>query len=180
MKIVAVVGNPKPRSRTLGVATTVAQTLADGLGGGPTAPTISVIELADHAAEMFSWESAPLGTLTDQVAGSDLVVFASPTYKGAYTGLLKAFLDRYPSDGLHGVVAVPVMTGAAAVHALAVEVHLRPLLVDLGATVPTRGLYVLESQLGDLEPVVQAWSVQADPLIRRALGVGDAAPGNDP
>ena len=173
MKIVAVVGNPKPESRTLGVARAVTDLLA---GGIPGETEIAKIDLADHAESMFNWDSTALAALTAQVATSDVVVFASPTYKGAYTGLLKSFLDRYSNDGLRGVVAVAVMTGAAPVHALAVEVHLRPLLVELGATVPARGLYVLESQLDDLDPTLRAWSSTAIPLIRRALGLADEGP----
>lgn len=168
MDITVVVGNPKPQSRTLGVGTAVARELAHQI---PGAPEPSVIDLAEQADAMFDWGSGPLGELTDRVAHSDLVVVASPTYKATYTGLLKAFLDRYPTDGLQGVVAVAVMTGGAPVHALSVEVHLRPLLVELGASVPTRGLYVLESQLGELEAVVRSWATTAAPQIRRALGV---------
>ena len=68
--------------------------------------------------------------------------------------MLKAFLDRYGSNGLAGVVAVPVMTGGWPGHLLAVEVHLRPVLVELGATVPSRGLYVTEPELADLDAAV--------------------------
>ena len=102
------------------------------------------------------------------------MVVASPTYKASYTGLLKAFFDRYGNDGLAGTVAVAVMTGAAPVHALSVEVHLRPLLVELGASVPARGLYVTEGQMEDLDPVVAAWAGSARPLLTRALAPGAA------
>ena len=61
------------------------------------------------------------------------------------------------------------MVGAAPEHALAVEVHLRPVLVELGASMPTRGLYVLESQLGDLDAVLDAWLATARPQLARAL-----------
>ena len=97
------------------------------------------------------------------MAKSDVVVVASPTYKATYTGLLKAFLDRYPNDGLARTVCIPVMTGAAPVHALAPEVHLRPLLVELGASTPTRGLFVTEQQFDDLDGVVEAWAATARP-----------------
>ena len=83
--------------------------------------------------------------------------------------MLKAFLDRYGSNGLAGTVAVPVMTGGSAGHSLAVEVHLRPVLVELGATVPARGLYVTEPELADLDAVVARWAATAVPLIRGAL-----------
>jgi FMN reductase len=167
VKLAVVVGNPKPQSRTLGVAVAVADVLAAALSP-PTER--AVIDLAERAAEMFDGASVALRALTDAVATSDLVVVASPTYKGAYTGLLKAFFDRYPHDGLAGRVAVAVMTGASPVHALAVETHLRPLLVDLGATVPARGLYVTEPQLADLGPVIASWAVGATELVRHALG----------
>jgi FMN reductase len=61
------------------------------------------------------------------------------------------------------------MVAAAPVHALAVEVHLRPLLVELGATVATRGLCVLESQPDDLDAVVRPWAATAAPALRALL-----------
>ena len=82
----------------------------------------------------------------DGIRSCALVVVASPTYKASYTGLLKSFLDWFSTTSLQGVTVVPVMTGAGAHHALAVEVHLRPVLVELGATLPTRGLYVTEAR----------------------------------
>ena len=68
------------------------------------------------------------------------------------------------------MVAVPLMTGGAPIHALAVEVHLRPLLVELGATVPARGLYVTEPEFTDPSPAIGRWAEAAVPLLRRALG----------
>jgi FMN reductase len=37
-------------------------------------------------------------------------------------------------------------------------VHLRPLLVELGATVPTPGLAVVESELGRIEEILAEWA----------------------
>jgi FMN reductase len=161
MRIAVVTGNPKPASRTHGVALAVAAAL-----GSPSL----VVDLAEHAARLFDWADAELSALTASVAAADVVVVASPTYKAAYTGMLKAFLDRYGSNGLAGVVAVPVMTGGWAGHSLAVEVHLRPVLVELGASVPSRGLYVTEPELATLEATVAKWAGTAVPLIRTAAG----------
>ena len=66
------------------------------------------------------------------------------------------------------------MTGGWAGHALAVEVHLRPVLVELGATVPARGLYVTEPELPELDAAVARWAATAIPLIRGALAVHEA------
>ena len=63
-------------------------------------------------------------------------------------------------------------TGGWPGHLLAVEVHLRPVLVELGATVPARGLYVTEPELASLNAPLTKWAQSAVPLIRRALGLG--------
>jgi len=165
-RIAVVVGNPKPASRTLNVATTVADVLAAELG---TDPEHLVVDLAEHAGDLFDWGAPRLTELTEQVASAGLVIAASPTYKATYTGMLKAFFDRYGNNGLAGSVAVPLMTGAAPIHQLAVEVHLRPLLVELGAAVPSRGLYITEPEFADLTAPLSRWAEAAVPLLRQTL-----------
>ena len=164
--IAVVTGNPKPKSRTHSVALAVADAIAAEL---ETQSTRLEIDLTDHAAALFDWSDPALTALTEQVANADVAIFASPTYKASYTGMLKAFLDRYGSNGLAGVTAVPVMTGGWPGHLLAVEVHLRPVLVELGATVPARGLYVTEPEFAELDAVVAKWFDTAAPLITRSL-----------
>jgi FMN reductase len=166
VQIAVVTGNPKPASRTHGVALAVAGALAAALPGATTGP---VVDLAAHAPRLFDSSAAELSRLTAAVAAADVAIFASPAYKASCTGMLKAFLDRYGGNGLAGVLAVPVMTGGWAGHSLAVEVHLRPVLVELGATVPTRGLYVTEPELTGLDTAVAGWAATAGPLIRGVL-----------
>lgn len=167
-----VVGNPKAASRTLTVARAVARAAAvaagiDGFEAGDA--DVVEVDLAELAPHLFDWSAADVRSAVDEISGCDLVVVASPTYKAAYTGLLKAFLDWYGTTGLSGVTTIPVMVGAGAAHALAVEVHLRPVLVEIGASVPTRGLYVTEDRLDDLPAVIDEWLVEAAPVLRRAL-----------
>jgi FMN reductase len=96
-------------------------------------------------------------------------VVASPTFKATYTGLLKLFLDQIPTNGLSGVVAIPLMLGAGPGHALAPEVHLKPVLVELGATCPTRALYLLETEYNQ-PGALDVWLGAALPQIVAALG----------
>lgn len=154
-RVAVVVGNPKPVSRTYEAALT----LADRLGGADL-----VVDLADHAGELFDWSSKTVTELVEQVSGSLVVIVASPTYKATYTGLLKAFLDRFPHQGLGGVTAVPLMLGASDAHALAPEHGLRQVLVELGASVPTRGLYVLDREHEQPEPY-DRWLAAAAPYL---------------
>ena len=138
-----VVGNPKPRSRTLEVASA----RGHGCRTMPPAsrrPERITVDLADLGPQLFDWGSPEVRGAVDTVRNCTLAVVASPTYKASYTGLLKSFLDWFSTTDLLGVTVIPVMVGAGRDHALAVEVHLRPVLVELGATLPTRGLYVTE------------------------------------
>jgi FMN reductase len=162
-----VVGNPKAQSRTLALAEAVAAAAADaaGLDGADRL----TVDLAVLGPQLFDWSSAAVREAVDGIRSCALVVVASPTYKASYTGLLKSFLDWFSTTDLLGVTVVPVMTGAGAHHALAVEVHLRPVLVELGATLPTRGLYVTEGELSQTDDILEAWLRAAGPQLRLAV-----------
>jgi FMN reductase len=133
-----VVGNPKPASRTLDAATRVAEALAGR-------PADVVIDLVDLGPGLLGWGDEAVGRAVADVQAASAVVVASPTYKASYTGLLKLFLDQFAAGSLAGVVAFPLMLGGAWQHALAPEVFLKPVLVELGASCPVRGLYLLDT-----------------------------------
>lgn len=167
-----VVGNPKPHSRTRKVAELLAAKILPA-----EQADVEVIDLADHTQEIFAWPSDTMSALNERVAGSDLAIFASPTYKATYTGLLKAFLDRYPANGLSGVTAIPVHTGADFTHAMGPTFTLSPLLAELGAIVPGRGFYIALSELDRLDEVVGAAAAQYLENFRRVGGLATAAVG---
>lgn len=96
---------------------------------------------------------------------ADILVVGSPVYKASYTGVLKAFCDHISAGQLSGKLAVPMMMGGSLQHFLALEVHLRPLLVELGATCPTPGLYVVETELERLDAQLATYAAS----IRSAL-----------
>jgi len=166
-RVTALVGNPQPASRTRAVAEGLAARLA-GLLGAERGETI---DLADAAPRLFSFPDPGVDELLAQAAASDVLVVASPTYKAAYTGLLKAFLDRYGAGGLSGVAAVPVLTIGSPAHALAVEHTLRPLLVELGASVPTRGLAFPTERFEERDDIIREWlAAEAGPLAAAQRG----------
>ena len=159
-RVAVVVGNPKPGSRTLAAATYLATELAGH------APDL-VVDLADLGPRLLDWHDERVAGLVAAVGSADLVVVASPTYKGTYTGLLKLFLDRFATDGLAGV-AVPLMLGAGPGHAVAPELTLRPVLAEIGATVPAGGLYVLDAAHDDPDAYA-AWLAAARPRVTALL-----------
>jgi FMN reductase len=161
-RVAVVVGNPKPKSRTYQAALLVSEQLTGAV------PSL-VIDLVDLGAALLDWQDQGVADLVERVRATDVVVFASPTYKATYTGLLKLFLDRFPGDALRGVVAVPLMLGGGPGHALAPELTLRPVLAEIGATVPVRGLYVLDASHDDLD-AYQAWLTDARPQVAAFRG----------
>ena len=160
LRTAVVVGNPKPGSRTLAAAVHVARELDGGEPG-------LVVDLATLGPALLDWQDPGVAELVAGVGAADLVVVASPTYKGTYTGLLKLFLDRFATDGLRGV-AVPLMLGAGPAHALAPELSLRPVLTEIGASVPTRALYLLDSSYDDPAAYLP-WLEVARPQVARHL-----------
>jgi FMN reductase len=121
---------------------------------------------------LLDWSSEEVAGVVAEVASSTLVIFASPTYKGSFTGLLKLFLDRVGTGALAGLTAaVPLMLGGDLRHALAPEVFLKPVLVELGASCPTAGLFLVEADYLGSE-ALDRWVERARPLVLPANSPG--------
>ena len=157
MSVVVLVGNPRPRSRTHEAAHLVAEKLTG------RQPDVS-IDLADLGPALFDADDQRVAEAIAAVENASLLIAASPTYKASYTGLLKLFLDRLGSGSLAGTTAVPLLLGAHWRHSLASELLLKPVLVELGATVPTRGLFLLDSDYTASEEL-EKWLTSARPQV---------------
>ena len=160
MSTVVVVGNPKPHSRTRSAAELVAERLTD-------APADRVIDVVDLGAGLLGWGDPAVAEAVAAVQAADVLIAASPTYKATYTGLLKLFLDQIGTGDLAGVVAVPLMLGGGPTHYLAPELLLKPVLVELGATAPTRGLYLMD-KVWDDPAQLDPWLTTAKPQVAAA------------
>jgi FMN reductase len=156
LQIVTVVGNPRPESRTHALAWTLAGELA---GVAPEAE-VSHVDLAVLGPRVLDPADNAAAAAVKQVLGADVLVVASPTYKATYSGLLKAFLDRLGTGSLAGTRAIPVLLGGAPNHQLAVDVHFTPLLLELGASVPARGLFVLEADVAAFGSFAASWAAE--------------------
>ncbi|PPR09263.1 MAG: FMN reductase (NADPH) [Alphaproteobacteria bacterium MarineAlpha11_Bin1] len=162
MKTGVVVGNPKPKSRTFEAANLVAEKLT---GAAPD----YVLDIADLGAGLLEWGNPDVGAAVETVQALEVVIFASPTYKATYTGLMKLFLDQIPQDGLAGVTALPVMLGAGPAHLLAPDLLFKPVLVELGAICPTAGLYLIDTSFAE-DPRLDAWIARTRPALPAGLG----------
>jgi FMN reductase len=159
--VVVLVGNPRPGSRTRALADTVTDALLERLAArGHTLSGRVAVELGEVVSVSFGATAPVPGTADDPfetVRGARLLMVATPTYKGVYTGLLKVFLDRYRPGDLAGVVAVGVAVAASEDHRRSVGDALQSLLVALGTRVPAGPVALLELEVSEAERLVGEW-----------------------
>jgi FMN reductase len=156
---VVVVGNPRLGSRTRQAAELVVERLTGE-------PPHRVIELAELGPALLSWDDPAVAEAKQTVLDADLLVVASPVFKASFTGLLKLFLDHFDAGALAGKPTVPLMLGGSAAHTLAAEVHLKPVLSEIGASCPTPALFLLDVGW-ETSPVLEGWL----PAARAVLGL---------
>jgi FMN reductase len=112
------------------------------------------IELARLPADALLGRasSAAVDAAVAAVTAADLVVAATPVYRATYSGLLKVFFDLLPQDALVRAVAVPIATGASALHAHAVTEGLIPLFSSVGALGLGSGVYATDDRFREGQP----------------------------
>lgn len=149
-------GNPRPGSRTLKLATAVGVALS--------AEPPLIIDVADLGPGLLTPGDPATAAALAAVREAKLLVVATPTYKGSYTGVLKVLLDQLPAGALAGVTAVPVVTAGVQPQADGAEGFLRHLLSELGAGVAP-GLIATEPELADIAGVAGRYAAATDPQI---------------
>ena len=149
MHTVIIVGNPKTGSRTRRAAELVVERLTGQ-------PADDVIEVAELGAALFDRKDPAILAARQRALAAELLVVASPTYKASFTGLLKLFLDQFGAGEFGDVPTVALMLGAGLQHALAAEMSLKPVLVEIGCSCPMPALYLLDSSY-DAGAVLDDW-----------------------
>jgi FMN reductase len=141
---------------------------------GATTSTVSVLDHGHAIVDALAAPPAPaLAAAYEQVLATDALVVATPVYKGAYTGLLKAFVDPIAQTAL---ADKPVLLAAIAgddQHSLVIDHELRPLFAFFGAAVLPRGVYARGADLADpaaLAPKLQEQIDAAADRLAAALG----------
>lgn len=171
--VVVVVGNPKPRSRTLAAARRCGERFAGRLG-----TEVLGVDLVELGPGLIEPGDERVLQVVGAMRASPLTVVASPVYKATYTGILKLLFDQVGAGDMEGTLGVPMMVAAAPGHALALDVHLRPLLVEVGFACPGPGAFVLEADLAEpgrldaaLDGLVRRWErwLPDSPAAHRSL-----------
>jgi FMN reductase len=141
--IVMLAGSPSAPSRSAAILQYV-QTML--LAERWTFDTITIRDLDHRALITANFNDPTLVQAKALVAAAAGVILATPVYKAAYSGVLKAFLDILPPNALAGKAVLPIVTGGAAGHQLALDYALKPVLAALGAGVILNGVYLIDAQ----------------------------------
>ncbi|MDF5967591.1 FMN reductase [Pseudomonas aeruginosa] len=169
-KVVAVSGGTYRPSRTL----VLTQALIAELG--QSLPIDSrVIELTDIAAPLgatLARNQAPaeLQAVLDEIESADLLLVASPVYRGSYPGLLKHLFDLIDLNALIDTPVLLAATGGTERHALVLDHQLRPLFSFFQAITLPIGVYASEADFDN-------YRIVSEPLKARIrLAAERAAP----
>jgi FMN reductase len=144
MSILLVAGSPSERSRSAALLDAVSQRLR----GHGLVERLQIRDLSPQALLLGDGTHRSIANAVDQLARARALVIATPVYKAAYSGLLKAVLDLLPQDGLAGKLVLPLATGGSQSHMLALDYALRPVLASMAPRSILPSIYATSDQLG--------------------------------
>jgi FMN reductase len=142
--IVILAGSPSATSRTAAVLDLLALRLTSH---GHEVRAVPIRELPPGPLLAADTQHPAISDVVEAVEAAHGLIVASPVYKAAYTGLLKAFLDLLPQYALARKTVLPLVTGGTPAHLLAVDYALRPVLASMGAHVG-QGYFLLDQLIG--------------------------------
>ncbi|GAB3570882.1 NAD(P)H-dependent oxidoreductase [Spelaeicoccus albus] len=132
LRIAVVNGSPSEKSKTMGLVDVVLQTLAGMLADEDITieqTRVDVYRLGPaftgaHEREVIAPE---IEDTLRQVEQADLLIAATPVFRGSYTGQFKHFFDLVDQYALANKPVLLAATGGGEHHALVLEHALRPL-----------------------------------------------------
>ncbi|MEJ2854871.1 MULTISPECIES: NADPH-dependent FMN reductase [unclassified Saccharothrix] len=142
--ILVISGSPSPASRTGIVVQYVDDLLREA---GYDVQVLHVRRLPTLSLLTEDLQDPEIGEAVSAVLRADGIVVASPVYRAAYSGLVKALLDLLPKRALRGRVILPLATGGSQGFLVAMDYALNPLLTGKGADTVLRGEFVLDPDI---------------------------------
>ncbi|TFZ45302.1 FMN reductase [Stenotrophomonas maltophilia] len=169
LRIVAVSGGLQRPSR----AATLAEHLL-GLIGEDVHCEQDLIELGELAPQLAGalWRSQlPVAVERQLVAveQADVLVVATPVYRGSYTGLFKHFFDFIHQDALVDTPILLAATGGSERHALVIDHQLRPLFSFFQARTLPLGVYATDRDFAEGRIHNEALIQRARLAVQRAM-----------
>ena len=164
------------------------------VSGGLQRPSKSAA-LAEHLLELISREIPcqqrliEMGQIAPEIAGAvlrsqlpdavvqelaaveqaDVLVVATPVFRGSYTGLFKHFFDFIDQDALIDKPILLAATGGSERHSLVIDHQLRPLFSFFQARTLPLGIYATDQDFASYRLQSEALIERASLTVQRAL-----------
>jgi FMN reductase len=169
LRLVAVSGGLQRPSRAAALAEHLLDLIADAV---PCEPRL--VELGQLAPQLAGavWRSQLPDTVERELAAveqADVLVVATPVFRGAYTGLFKHFFDLIHQDALIDKPVLLAATGGSERHALVIDHQLRPLFSFFQARTLPLGVYATDTDFVDYRLQNEALLQRARLAVQRAL-----------
>ena len=165
MSILLIRGSPSVISRTGRWLENVGERLKEE---GLRVDSLQVRDLPAEALLHADFKHPAIVAALQRVENAKGIVIATPVYKAAYSGILKAFVDLWPQFGLRGKVVLPLASGGSPAHTLILDYALRPVLASLAPKQVLESIYAIEQQI--------VWSdefgLTLDPAIEQRVQIG--------
>lgn len=176
LRLVAVSGGLQRPSRSAALATHLLDLISDEL---PCEQRL--VELGQLAPQLAGavWRTHLPDAVERQLAAveqADVLVVATPVFRGAYTGLFKHFFDFVHQDALVDKPVLLAATGGSERHALVIDHQLRPLFSFFQARALPLGVYATDKDFTDYRLEDEGLIARARLAVRRALPLLDLAP----
>jgi len=169
LRLVAVSGGLQRPSKSAALAEHLLDLIADEVPS-----TQSLVELGQLAPQLAGavWRSQLPDAVEQALAAveqADVLVVATPVFRGSYTGLFKHFFDFVHQDALIDKPVLLAATGGSERHALVIDHQLRPLFSFFQARTLPLGVYATAHDFGDSRLQNEALIQRARSAIQRAL-----------
>ncbi len=141
LRVVLVNGSPNEESKTL----TLARTIATGLERMVPIDLriLDVYRLGPGFTGARSRDDLPGEVLAriEELEDADILIAASPVFRGSYTGMFKHLFDMVDQYALANKLVILAATGGTDRHALVLEHELRPLFAFFQANIAPVAYY---------------------------------------
>jgi len=175
LRLVAVSGGLQRPSKAAALAEHLLDLIADEV---PSEQRL--VELGQFAPQLAGavWRSQLPGALERELAAveqADVLVVATPVFRGSYTGLFKHFFDFIHQDALIDKPVLLAATGGSERHALVIDHQLRPLFSFFQARTLPLGVYATDKDFVDHRLQDEAVIERAGLAVQRALPLVELA-----
>jgi FMN reductase len=169
LRIVAVSGGLHSPSRSAAMAEHLLELIADAVPCQQQLIEMGSIAPQFAGAVYRAQLPEPVEQALVAVEQADVLVVATPVFRGAYTGLFKHFFDFVHEDALIDKPVLLAATGGSERHALVIDHQLRPLFSFFQARTMPLGVYATDSDFVDYQLRAPALIARAQLAVHRSL-----------